>query len=113
MIAHITPRESAIAAIASDYQHEALAWSINAENAFDHATAAALHEATALLTLHEAMAQIERLQGEARVMTGLLAEAVAVLQTIEPECATEDERLTRLRGDIWAVLTAWAKRGGE
>ena len=55
---------------------------------------------------------ITRLQGEAAVMTGLLTEAVAVLQTIEPECASEDESLTRLRGDIWAVLTAVAKRGG-
>lgn len=35
-----------------------------------------------------------------------------VLQTVEPECAAEDESLTRLRGDIWAVLTAVAKRGG-
>lgn len=32
MITTITPRESAIAAIASDYQHEALAWSVTAEN---------------------------------------------------------------------------------
>lgn len=55
---------------------------------------------------------ITRLQGEAAVMIGLLSEAVAVLQTIEPECAAEDESLTRLRGDIWAVLQAWAKRGG-
>ena len=55
---------------------------------------------------------ITRLQGEAKVMVGLLTEAVAVLQTIEPECATEDESLTRLRIDIWAVLQAWAKRGG-
>lgn len=55
---------------------------------------------------------ITRLQGEAAVMIGLLTEAVAVLQTIEPECATEDEILTRLRIDILAVLQAWAKRGG-
>jgi len=91
-ITQITPRESAIAAIAADYQHEALAWSISAEN---------LEQIT-----------ITRLQGEASVMIGLLTEAVAVLQTIEPECAAEDESLTRLRGDIWAVLQAWAKRGG-
>jgi len=44
-------------------------------------------------------------------MVGLLTEAVEVLQTIEPECAAEDESLTRLRGDIWAVLTTVAKRG--
>lgn len=60
----------------------------------------------------EAADTITRLQGEASVMIGLLSEAVAVLQTIEPECAAEDERLTRLRGDIWSVLQAWAKRGG-
>lgn len=59
----------------------------------------------------EAAHTITRLQGEASVMIGLLTEAVAVLQTIEPECAAEDESLTRLRGDIWAVLQAWAKRG--
>ncbi len=92
MITNITPRESALAAIATDYRHEALAWSVTAEN---------LEQAT-----------IARLQGEAAVMVGLLTEAVAVLQTVEPECATEDESLTRLRGDIWAVLTAVAKRGG-
>lgn len=55
---------------------------------------------------------ITRLQGEAAVMVGLLTEAVVVLQTVEPESATEDESLTRLRGDIWAVLTAVARRGG-
>jgi hypothetical protein len=55
---------------------------------------------------------VQRLQGEAGVMTGLLAQAVAVLQTVEPECATESEGLTRLRTDIWAVLTAVARRGG-
>ena len=68
MITNITPRESVLAAIASDYQHEALAWSVTAEN---------LEQAT-----------IARLQGEAAVMVGLLTEAVAVLQTVEPECAT-------------------------
>ena len=92
MITNITPRESAIAAIASDYQHEALAWSITADN---------LEQST-----------ITRLKGEAAVMVGLLTEAVVVLQTVEPESATEDEGLTRLRGDIWAVLTAVARRGG-
>lgn len=92
MITNITPRESALAAIAADYRHEALAWSVTAEN---------LEQTT-----------ITRLQGEATVMVGLLTEAVVVLQTVEPECATEDESLTRLRGDIWAVLTAVAKRGG-
>ena len=91
-ITQITPRESAIAAIASDYQHEALAWSVTCEN---------LEQIT-----------ITRLHGEARVMIGLLTEAVAVLQTVEPECSTADEMLTRLRADIWAVLTAYAKRGG-
>lgn len=91
-ILQITPRESALAAIATDYRHEALAWSVTAEN---------LEQAT-----------ITRLQGEAAVMVGLLTEAVAVLQAIEPENATEDESLTELRSGIWAVLTAVAKRGG-
>lgn len=86
-ITQTTPRESAIAAIASDYQHEALAWSVTAENL----------EKT-----------ITRLHGEASVMIGLLTEAVGVLQTIEPECSTADEMLTRLRADIWAVLTEYA-----
>lgn len=44
MITHITPRESAIAAIAADYQHEALAYSITVDNQED---------------------QLNRLQGEA------------------------------------------------
>ncbi len=91
-ILQITPRESALAAIATDYRHEALAWSVTVEN---------LEQAT-----------ITRLQGEAAVMVGLLTEAVAVLQAIEPENATEDESLTELRSGIWAVLTAVAKRGG-
>ena len=91
-ILQITPRESALAAIATDYRHEALAWSVTVEN---------LEQAT-----------ITRLQGEAAVMVGLLTEAEAVLQAIEPETATEDESLTELRSGIWAVLTAVAKRGG-
>ncbi len=65
------------------------------------------------LTKTEADETIARLHGEARVMVGLLTEAVEVLQTIEPECAAEDESLQRLRGDIWAVLTAVAKRGEQ
>ena len=92
MITTITPRESVLAAIASDYQHEALAWSVTSEN---------LEQST-----------ITRLQGEAKVMVSLLAGAVAVLQTIEPECATEAEDLNQLREGIWAVLSAVAKRGG-
>lgn len=92
-ILQITPRESALAAIDTDYRHEALAWSVTAEN---------LEQAT-----------ITRLQGEAAVMVGLLTEAVAVLQTVEPESATEDESLTQLRVDIWAVLVAMANRGME
>jgi hypothetical protein len=65
------------------------------------------------MDLHtEAADTIARLQGEAKVMVSLLAGAVAVLQTIEPECATESEDLNQLREGIWAVLSAVAKRGG-
>ena len=151
MITNITPRESALAAIATDYRHEALAWSITAENLeqaktnlYDRITPTAFiawrnegpvfdedcvcqdpvwpadedddRTSMALYTDDQAHGIyapiITRLRGEATVMVGLLTEAVTVLQTVEPECATENESLTRLRGDIWAVLTAVAKRGG-
>ena len=55
---------------------------------------------------------ITRLQGEARVMLDLLSEAVAVLDTIEPECAPESESLDRLKYEIRAVIGTVAKRGG-
>ena len=150
-ILQITPRESALAAIATDYRHEALAWSVTAENLehqrtnlYNRITPTTYiawrdgkpsydedcvcenpvwpadmdddRESMPLYTADQAhgiYAPITtRLQGEAAVMVGLLTEAVAVLQTIEPESATEDESLTRLRGDIWAVLVAVANRGG-
>ena len=84
MITNITPRESAIAAIASDYQHEALAWSITADN---------LEQST-----------ITRLQGEAHVLRYLLTKALEVLETIEADCAAEYEELDALKDQIEAAL---------
>lgn len=49
---------------------------------------------------------ITRLQGEATVMLRLLALALDVLDTIEPECATEHENLEDLTDQIEAVLKA-------
>lgn len=91
MITYISHTEQAQTAALTDAHYEIRAFGLRMDNDGD---------------------TIARLQGEASVMTGLLAEAVAVLQTVEPECAAEDEQLTRLRTDIWAVLTAVAKRGG-
>lgn len=51
-------------------------------------------------------AQVTRLQGEARVMLDLLSEALGVIDTIEPECATEQELLDALKDNILAVLGA-------
>lgn len=89
MITNITPRESAIAAIASDYQHEALAWSITAENL----------EQT-----------VSRMQEEARVMLDLHSEALGVIDTIEPETATESEYLDQIKYEMRALLVAKAGR---
>lgn len=49
---------------------------------------------------------IPRLQGEARVMLDLLSEALGVIDTIEPECATAQEQLDALKDNIRAVLVA-------
>lgn len=79
MITHVSDVELQLQQALADARHEALAWSVTAENL---------------------EAAVQRLQGEAGVMTGLLAQAVVVLQTVEPECATESEGLTCLRTDI-------------
>lgn len=89
MITNVSDRELALQQALDDTRREVLAYSITVENL----------EQT-----------VERLQGEATVMVNLLTEAVGVLQTIEPECATEAKSLTCLRGDIWAVLVAVAGR---
>lgn len=47
---------------------------------------------------------ITRLQGEAKVLLILLAKALDVLYTIDPECATEHETLEDLTDQIEAVL---------
>lgn len=108
MITNVSDRELALQQVLDETRREVLAYSITVEN-----TECDRYEARAWSVTDENLEQtVQRLQGEAGVMTGLLAQAVAVLQTVEPECATESEGLTRLRTDIWAVLTAVAKRGG-
>lgn len=91
MITTITPRESAIAAIASDYQHEALAWSVTAENL----------EQT-----------VSRMQEEALMMLDLQSEALGVIDTIETETATESESeyLDQIKDKMRALLVAKAGR---
>ena len=89
MITTITPRESAIAAIASDYQHEALAYSITCENL----------EQT-----------VSRMQEEARMMLDLQSEALGIIDTIEPETATESEYLDLIKDEMRALLVAKAGR---
>lgn len=83
MITTITPRESAIAAIASDYQREALAWSTTCENL----------EQT-----------VSRMQEEARMMLDLHSEALGVIDTIEPEY------LDQIKDEMRALLVAKAGR---
>ncbi len=106
MITNVSDRELALQQALDDTRREVLAYSITVEN-----TECDRYEARAWSVTAENLEQtVEGLQGEATVMVNLLTEAVGVLQTIEPECATEAESLTRLRGDIWAVLVAVAGR---
>lgn len=60
----------------------------------------------ALLDKENAATTITRLQGEAKVMLILLAKALDVLYTIDPDCATEHESLEELTDAIEAVLKA-------
>lgn len=107
MITNVSDRELALQQALDDTRREVLAYSITVEN-----TECDRYEALAWSVTCENLEQITitRLHGEASVMIGLLTEAVGVLQTVEPECSTADEMLTRLRADIWAVLTAYATR---
>lgn len=58
------------------------------------------------ITKTEADETITRLHGEAQVMLRLLAKALDVLYTIDPDCATEHETLEDLTDQIEAVLKA-------
>ena len=58
------------------------------------------------ITKTEADESITRLHGEAQVMLRLLAKALDVLYTIDPDCATEHETLEELTDQIEAVLKA-------
>lgn len=60
----------------------------------------------ALIDKENAATTITRLQGEAKVMLHLLALALDVLDTIDPDCATEHESLEELTDAIEAVLQA-------
>lgn len=60
----------------------------------------------ALLDKENAATTITRLQGEAKVMLILLALALDVLDTIDPDSATEHELLEELTDAIEAVLKA-------
>jgi len=61
-------------------------------------------------TCAEALDAITRLQGEARVMLDLLSEALGIIDTIEPESATESEYMDAIKTEIKAVLVAKAGR---
>ena len=61
-------------------------------------------------TCAEALDTITRLQGEARVMLDLLSEALGIIDTIEPESATESEYMDAIKTEIKAVLVAKAGR---
>lgn len=91
-ITYVTPDELTALAALDDRQHEVLAYSITADNQ---------------------EAEIDRLKGEAQVMARLLAAALEVLQTIEPESAPEDEQLALLRGKMWSVLLTVQQRPGK
>ena len=60
----------------------------------------------ALLDKEKAATTITRLHGEAKVMLILLAKALNVLYTIDPDCATAHESLEELTEAIEAVLKA-------
>ena len=60
----------------------------------------------ALIDKENAATTITRLQGEAKVMLTLLAKALEVLDTIDPDSATEHESLEELTDAIEAVLKA-------
>lgn len=58
----------------------------------------------------EADDTITRLEGEARVMLSLLSDALGIIETIEPECSTEQELLDATKAEIKAVLVAKSGR---
>ena len=51
-----------------------------------------------------ALAEIERLKGEAAVLRGLLCEALGVIETIDDEESDEWEMLTALKTKIEAAI---------
>jgi len=53
--------------------------------------------------------ELQRLQGEARVMRGLLRQCAAVLCTVEPKSDTEGEELYALLHAIQGVIEPKAK----
>lgn len=106
MITNVSDRELALQQALDDTRREVLAYSITVEN-----TECDRYEARAWSVTDENLElTVARLKGEAAVMLRLLTDAVGVLQTVEPECSTEDETLTRLRGDIWSVLVDASQR---
>ena len=58
---------------------------------------------------HKPAAELQRLQGEARVMRGLLRQCAEVLCTVEPKSDTEGEELYALLHGIQGVIEPKAK----
>ena len=58
---------------------------------------------------HTPADELQRLQGEARVMRGLLRQCAEVLCTVEPESDTEGEELYALLHGIQGVIEPKAK----
>ena len=58
---------------------------------------------------HKPADELQRLQGEARVMRGLLRQCAEVLCTVEPESDTEGEELYALLHGIQGVIEPKAK----
>ena len=58
---------------------------------------------------HKPADELQRLQGEARVMRGLLRQCAEVLCTVEPKSDTEGEELYALLHGIQGVIEPKAK----